>query len=108
MFIILCHLNNRSAQLDFPAEALPLLQCLQLEWQRRQRDQPFDIQLGLTSEELDSMHGALTLMPLISVVNLFPHSSPEHVRQLIQQVRRNKAFGASNDNTPTLVCRISL
>ena len=108
MFVVLCHLSKRSVQPGFPAEALPLLQCLQLEWRQRQRDQLFDIQPSLTLAELGCMHDALTRMSLLTVVNLFPHSSPEHVHQLILQVRWNKACGDRNDNSPILACRISL
>ena len=107
MFVVLGHLNNRRAQPDFPAEALTLLQCLQLDWQQIQRGQPFDIQHVLSSEELSGMHRAFSHMPLLTVVNHFPHSRPENVRQLIQWVRWNKTV-RDNNTTPIAVYRINL
>ena len=113
MFILLCHLTERSAQSDFPAEANVLLQCLVSDWQLMQRGQQSDhaehVQLGLTSEELSSMQQAFSRMPLFALVTQFPHSSPEHVRDLIQQVQWKMAFPASSRNaTSHVVYRISL
>ena len=100
MFIILAHLSQRFAQPGFPAEAAVLLQCLHSEWGDSQSDQQSGpLRLHLTSGDLRSMQHAFWRMPLFAVFTHFPHSSPELVHYLIEQVRRNMASGESNSQS---------
>ena len=110
MFIILCYLSKLSAQLGFPAEATLLLQCLHLEWQQAQSAaQSQFIQLGITSRQLRSMHHAFSRMPLYAVVTHFPHSAPQTLHGLIEQVRWS-VVSASVCQSPDsgVVYRVSL
>ena len=100
MFIILAHLSQRFAQPGFPAEAAVLLECLHSEWGDSKNDQQSGpLRLHLTSGDLRSMHYAFWRMPLFAVFTHFPHSSPELLHYLIEQVRWSMASGESNSQT---------